>query len=88
MQCVSVYRNTLDFCLQLISLKSRFMKKSLFIAVSLCGLLFSSSCTQSKSAEIDAIKVEFGAPIENFTELIESVEYIPLETEATIPSSM
>ena len=58
------------------------MKKSLFIAVSLCGLLFSSSCTQSKSAEIDAIKVEFGAPIENFTELIESVEYIPLETDS------
>ena len=40
-----------------------------------------SSCCERKSSS-DIIKVEFGNPIENFTSLIESVEFIPLETDS------
>ncbi len=46
-------------------------------------LLIVSSC-QTEGHNNNAIKVEFGNSFANFTELIESVEYIPLETDTAL----
>ncbi|MBR3302584.1 MAG: 6-bladed beta-propeller, partial [Bacteroidales bacterium] len=55
------------------------MKQIVSLFALVVCLLFISCKSDTK--DDGTIKVEFGAPIENFTELIESVEYIPLETD-------
>ncbi len=47
------------------------------------GLLFLLlSCNNNVDDNNNKIKVDFEAPTENFTQLIESVEYVPLETDS------
>ena len=55
--------------------------KTIFSTISIVLCIFLISC-KSEIKRPDAIRVKFGAPIENFTSLIESVEYIPLETDS------
>ncbi len=57
------------------------MKQIVSLFALVVCLLFISCKSDTK--DDGTIKVEFGAPIENFTKLIESVEYVPLETDST-----
>ena len=57
------------------------MRNVFYISVFYLFSLIVCSC-QTEKHNNDAIKVEFGNSFANFTELIESVEYIPLETDS------
>ncbi len=65
-----------------INLFTKYMKQLLFSLAACLFCFLPTSCSDKSPSSTDAIKVEFGNPISNFTQLIESVEYIPLETDS------